>query len=180
MWVAIMVAATTQLDPAAGGSLPGFDAAQWQPPARVAAAQPAGPYEYHRVYSSDDAVAWAVLDLKMLQQVDPAAIPFCRWIWIPPQGDVTWIEANSLVVNSACNQSSLIVLPEVVSGGWLLRWDLRKLAPKPDDQHVGRTLWREQRLDRRIRRVRVLGVIRRQPLRRAIRNRQHRAGMPVR
>lgn len=133
MWSAVLMVAIGQLDPASGGTLPGYDPGQWQPPARIVEAAPAGPYEYHRVYDSTDAVAWALLDLKLYQKIDPAGVPFQRYVWIPPQGDVTWIEANSLVVNSAINQSSLIVLPEVISGGWLLRWDLRKLAPKPDD-----------------------------------------------
>ena len=57
-------------------------------------------------------------------------------------------------------------------------------APKPDvveqdDQHVRRALGRQQRLDRRERRVRVLGVVRRQARRRAVRDRQHRAGVAV-
>ena len=49
-----------------------------------------------------------------------------------------------------------------------------------DDHHVRRPLGRQQRLDRRERRVRVLGVIGRQPRRRPVGDRQHRAGMPVR
>ena len=49
-----------------------------------------------------------------------------------------------------------------------------------DDQHVRRPFRRQQRLDRRERRVGVLGVIGRQPGRRPVGDRQHRAGMPVR
>ena len=49
-----------------------------------------------------------------------------------------------------------------------------------DDQHVGCPFRWQQRLDRRERRVGVLGVIGRQPGRRPVGDRQHRAGMPVR
>ena len=48
------------------------------------------------------------------------------------------------------------------------------------DQHVRCPLRRQQRLDRRVRGLGILGVIGRQPGRRTIRDRQHRAGMPVR
>jgi hypothetical protein len=40
---------------------------------------------------------------------------------------------NSFLVNSAISQSSVIVLPEGVAGGWLILWDLRRLAPKDAD-----------------------------------------------
>ena len=58
-------------------------------------------------------------------------------------------------------------------------------CPEPDiidqdHQHVRRPCGGQQGLDRRKRRVGVLCVIRRQASRRTIRNRQHRAGMPVR
>jgi hypothetical protein len=134
MWELLMVALVGQIDPSLSRPLPGFDPAQWAPAPRISApAVPAGPYEYTRVPDTTDFVAWAVLDLKMRQQTDPASIPYLRWIAIPEWGDSTWVEANSLVVNSACNQSSLIVLPEVLYGGRMIVWDLRKLAPKPDD-----------------------------------------------
>ncbi len=47
------------------------------------------------------------------------------------------------------------------------------------DQHVRRAVWRQQRFDRRVRRVGVLRVVGRQSRRRTIRDRQHRAGMAI-
>lgn len=135
------MAALGQLDPSLG-PLPGFDPGQWQPP-RIdkSPAIPAGPYDYHRVPDSTDAVAWAILDLKSRQQADPTCGPFMRYIWIPPWGDVKWLETNSLVVNSACSQSNLIALPESSAAGWLIAWDLRRLAPKADDLHRLAIVW---------------------------------------
>jgi hypothetical protein len=133
-----------QLDPASGGTLPGYDPGAWRPAPPVRAKEvPAGPWEYSRVYDSADATAWAYLDLMTLKRDDPTGYPFYRWVWIPPHGDVTWLEANSLVVNTAVSQANLIVLPDVpdVGGGWLLRWDLRKLAPKPHQLHQLLVTW---------------------------------------
>lgn len=139
---AILLLAAGQLDPGAGGALPGYDPGTWKPPQLVSPlADPAGPYEYHRIYSAEDALAWTILDLKMRQTKDPHCGLFLRYVWIPPHGDVTWIESNSFVVNSACNHSSLIHLPEVGQAGWLLCWDLRKLAPKHDDLRRLAIVW---------------------------------------
>lgn len=130
MWSLIMVAAVAQLP---YDNLPGFNPADFAPPPRAALTQPAGPLNFARVPDSSDAVAWAVQDLKVRQQFDPHSIPFLRYLWIPPWGTVEWHQTNSLIINSACSQSSLIVLPESAAGGWLIVWDLRKLAPKADD-----------------------------------------------
>ena len=142
MWSMVMVAATLgQLDPAAGGTLPGYDPARWSPPPKITQAVPAGPYEYHRVYDTTDAVAWAVMELETRKALpvthpnywSPDDVPFKRFVWIPPNGDVSWVESNSLLVNSVCSQSPVIKLPEIVSGGWMLIWDLRELAHDPKD-----------------------------------------------
>ena len=57
-------------------------------------------------------------------------------------------------------------------------------APNPTSsrrmiEHVRRALRRQQRLDRRVRGVGVLRVVRRQPGRRSVRNRQHRARVSI-
>ena len=70
------------------------------------------------------------------------------------------------------------------AGGQLLgdrratRTTERARRPEPDiieqdHQHVRRARWRSQRLDRRIRRLRILGIKRQQPDLTPIRNRQH-------
>lgn len=152
MWSAVLMVAIGQLDPAAGGALPGYDPARWQPPPRIAQAAPAGPYEYHKVYDTSDAVAWAVLELetrKALPASDPnywgpEDVPFKRFVWLPPMagdaGDMSWIESNSLAMNSV-SHSSLIQHPEIVQGGWMLIWDLRQIAPKPDDRRRTLIWW---------------------------------------
>lgn len=88
------------------------------------------PVKSDRVPDTTDAVAWAVQDL-MLRQ--PSDRPFLRYLWVPPWGDVSWHQINSFLVNAAVSQSSVIVLPEGLAGGWLICWDLRRLAPKESD-----------------------------------------------
>lgn len=134
MWELLMVALVGQIDPSLAGPLRGFDPAQWAPTPKIAAqATPAGPYQYTRIPDTQDFVAWTLIDLKLRQQTDPGCAPFLLYIAIPEWGDSTWVEANSLVVNSAMNHSSLIVMPEVLYGGRMVVWDGRKLCPKPDD-----------------------------------------------
>jgi hypothetical protein len=140
MWSLVM-ALCAQLDPASGGTLPGYRPENWAPAPKLQDAAPAGPYEYHRVYDTTDATAWAVMEIET-RKVLPAAhpnhwsaedVPYKWFIWIPPHGDVTWIESNSLTVNQNVSQSGVLQLPEVTSGGWMLIWDLRRLAPKSAD-----------------------------------------------
>jgi hypothetical protein len=141
MWSLVMVAAVAQLDPASGGTLPGYEPAHWQQAPKFQNAVPAGPWEYHRVYDTTNAVAWAIMELetrKALPVTHPMHwsaedVPYKWFVWIPPHGDVTWIESNSLTVNQNVSQSSVLQLPEITSGGWMLIWDLRRLAPKHQD-----------------------------------------------
>ncbi len=147
MWSAVMVAILGQLDPSLG-PLPGFDPGQWQPPQIAAPQIAAGPYEYHRVPDTTDAVAWAVLEMKTRNALkpgdprywSPADCPFKRFIWLPPWADSTWIESNSLLVNSL-SSSPTIKLPEIVQGGWMLIWDLRDIFPDHDDLRRALIVW---------------------------------------
>lgn len=104
--------------------LPGLDApkASLEEPRREIVAE--------KVPDIRDAVAWAVQDIMLLSPIDRR---YTRYLWIPPWGDVTWHQANSWIVNSAISHSSTILLPEGVAGGWMIRWDLRRLAPKDHD-----------------------------------------------
>lgn len=88
------------------------------------------PVKASRVPDTTDAVAWAVQDLMLRPASDR---PFLRYLWVPPWGSIAWHQVNSYLVNTAISQSSNIVLPEGVAGGWLIVWDLRRLAPKDAD-----------------------------------------------
>jgi hypothetical protein len=123
----VMLATMGQID---YPTLPGFVPSRAAAPAIATPAPPPAPVEATRVPDTTDAVAWAVQDLLLRQPHDR---PFLRYLWVPPWGDVSWHQVNSFLVNSAISQSSVIVLPEGVAGGWLILWDLRRLAPKDAD-----------------------------------------------
>lgn len=124
--VLLMVAMTGQLPPPAmQGFIPGPAAVAPRPPA-----PPAEPVDAARVPDATDAVAWAVQDLLLRPA---SARPFTRYLWVPPWGDVSWHHVNSFLVNSAVSQSANIILPDGTAGGWLIVWDLSRLAPKDAD-----------------------------------------------
>ncbi len=83
-----------------------------------------------RVASTEDAVSWAAQDLLLQPKADR---PFLRYVWVPPWGDYDWVRSHSYIVNEIASQSASIQLPASVANGWLVRWDLRKLAPKDED-----------------------------------------------
>lgn len=135
--VLLMVAMTGQLPFA---PLPGYQ------PGPVAVAPrppepPAEPVDAARVPDTTDAVAWAVQEIvvrKALPLDNPNRwtaedVLYKRFLWIPPWGDVSWHHVNSFLVNSAVSQSSNIILPDGAAGGWLIVWDLRRLAPREAD-----------------------------------------------
>ena len=74
------------------------------------------------------AVGWALADLAL---VAPSDRPFQRYIWIPSFGDKRWIAAINFTINTAVSHSSVIQLGAECANGWLLRYDLRRLAPSP-------------------------------------------------
>lgn len=124
--VIVMVATLGQLSPPA---MPGFTP---RPTLPYAVPQPVRDIkvEASRVPDTTDAVAWAVQDIMLRPAADR---PFLQYLWVPPWGSIAWHQANSFLVNSAVSQSSVIALPEGVAGGWMMVWDLRKLAPKDAD-----------------------------------------------
>lgn len=79
-----------------------------------------------------DAAAWAVQDALALRTKNQTAA-HCLYLWIGPDEDPNVAKINSLAANSALSHSATIQLPELTAGGRLIRWDLRKLAPKPRD-----------------------------------------------
>jgi hypothetical protein len=72
------------------------------------------------------AVGWALSDLATLSSSDR---PFQRYLWIPHFGDKRWQAAISFTVNTAISHSTVIQHPAICANGWLVRWDLRRLAP---------------------------------------------------
>jgi hypothetical protein len=125
MFGAVIMLALGQID---YPTLPGYIPARSATP--IAPSLPSAPVKADRVPDVTDAVAWAVQDIVLRQPIDR---PYLRYLWVPPWGDVSWHQVNSFLVNSAISQSSIIQLPEGVAGGWLIVWDLRKLAPKESD-----------------------------------------------
>lgn len=83
-----------------------------------------------------DAAVWALQDALALKAQDPPqSAHHCLYVWIGPDESPLTAKINSLVVNSSLSHSSTIQLPELTAGGRLIRWDLHKLCPKPDDFH---------------------------------------------
>jgi hypothetical protein len=127
MFGALVMLALGQID---YPTLPGFVPSRPAAPAVTKPQASAEPVTAQRVPDTTDAVAWAVQDILLRPAHDR---PYLRYLWVPPWGDVSWHQVNSFLVNSAISQSSVIVLPEGVAGGWLILWDLRRLAPKESD-----------------------------------------------
>ena len=135
----IIVASLGQLD---YPNLPGFE------PLTIPAVvpqpnivQPQGPVEATRVHDTTDAVAWCVQEIAARKALAPGHPQFWtaedvlykRFLYVPPWGSVAWHQTNSYLVNSAVSQSGVIVLPDAFAGGWIICWDLRRLAPKDAD-----------------------------------------------
>lgn len=59
--------------------------------------------------------------------------PFVRYQWLPPWADKEWAGTMSFSVNTAASSANNLVTPDIIANGWVLRWDLRKLAPDPND-----------------------------------------------
>ena len=76
-----------------------------------------------------DAVGWALSDLIQLPEPDR---PFQRYLWIPPWGNDKWVAAIGLAVNSAPSHALTIQRSQVLANGWMVRYDLRRLAPKSE------------------------------------------------
>jgi hypothetical protein len=87
-----------------------------------------------KVPDAYDAAVWALEDALALRANQQSA-KHCLYLWIGPDAGPEVAKINSLAVNSSLSHSSTIQLPELTAGGRLIRWDLRKLAPKPDDFH---------------------------------------------
>lgn len=74
-----------------------------------------------------DATSWAFVAL--LSYPDPTYI---RFVEIPPYGDPEWIGALDVAVNMACSQTPILHRGDRHAGGWLIAYDLQKMAPDPE------------------------------------------------
>lgn len=81
-----------------------------------------------RVPTTSDAVGWALADVATLPDIDR---PFARYLWIPPWGRDTWVAGVNFAINSTASHARTIVTPRVLANGWLVAYDLRRLAPDP-------------------------------------------------
>lgn len=84
--------------------------------------------EVQKLPTPADATGWALADLVSLQESDR---PFARYIWIPPWGNERWVPAVGFSVNTAANHARTIQPAAVIANGWMMRYDLRRLAPSP-------------------------------------------------
>ena len=75
-----------------------------------------------------DWVGWALADLVTLPEADRGSI---RYLAIPPWGNEQWVPMLSFAINSSVSQSRMIVRPDVVANGWMVRVDMRRFVPNP-------------------------------------------------
>ena len=68
------------------------------------------------------------------------AAAFCRYVWID-DGSKRDGSAVMWAMNAAMSRSTTIVHPELLSGGRVQRWDMRRLAPDDDDLLELLELW---------------------------------------
>lgn len=84
--------------------------------------------DHVRLPTPADATGWALADIATAAEIDR---PFLRYLWIPPWGDEKWVAAIGFAVNSSPSHARTIQQAAVVANGWMLRYDLRRLAPQP-------------------------------------------------
>jgi hypothetical protein len=85
-----------------------------------------------------EAVGWALGDLAAVGEADR---PFQRYVWLPPWADERWIAAVNFSVNTAASHSAVIQLATPCANGWLMRYDMRRLAPSIEQLQKLLTTW---------------------------------------
>jgi hypothetical protein len=96
---------------------------QPQPTAAELAAQPAPVITLQP--TEIDAVGWA---LGALAAYPADAQPFVRFVWIPPWGSAEWQGVVDFSVNAAVSHARTLYRGDRHANGWLLAYDLRRLA----------------------------------------------------
>lgn len=90
------------------------------------------------VATASEATGWALADIATLSETDR---PFQRYVWIPPWSTEDAAAAVDFVVNSSASRSRSLHAGRRIANGWMLAYDLRLLAPAPDDFTEIRSVW---------------------------------------
>lgn len=94
----------------------------------IAALLVADPVKPEKLHTEVDAVGWAFQALTSYSEADR---PFMRFVYLPPWADPEWIGLLDYAVNSACSQTPLLIKGDRHAGGWLIGYNLARLAPDP-------------------------------------------------
>ena len=78
-------------------------------------------------HNTVDAVRWAAV---ALAEYKPERRKFIRFVYVPEWADKEWIGAMNFAVNAAASQVRTIHVADIHAGGWLLAYDLSRLATK--------------------------------------------------
>lgn len=81
------------------------------------------------LHTEADAVGWA---FAALTQYPEAERPYIRFVYLPPWADPDWIGVVDFAVNTACSHTRLLQRADRHAGGWLLAYNLQRLAPGPE------------------------------------------------
>lgn len=81
------------------------------------------------LHTEADAVGWAFTALSQYPEADR---PYIRFVYLPPWADPDWIGAMDFAVNTACSHTRLLHRADRHAGGWLLAYNLQRLAPGPE------------------------------------------------
>ncbi len=91
-----------------------------------------------RIATPADATGWALADVAQLPELDR---PFARYLWIPSWGNETWVAALNYGVNTAVSHAQTLHLGTTVANGWMVRYDLRRLCPRPEQLAKAIATW---------------------------------------
>jgi hypothetical protein len=92
-------------------------------------AQSAPATKVELLHTENDACGWA---FSALQSYPEADRPYIRFVYLPPWADPEWIGALDFAVNAACSHTRLLHRADRHAGGWLLAYNLQRLAPGPE------------------------------------------------
>lgn len=94
-------------------------------PAKQPAAPPAKP---ELMPTEIDAIGWY---FDALLKYPITRLPYMRAVWIPPWGDAEWHGVIDTLVNAAASQTGVLVKADIHANGFLMIYDLERLAPDP-------------------------------------------------
>ncbi len=91
-----------------------------------------------QTHTEADAVGWAFEALLKYEQEE---WPNIRFVYVPAWGDAEWIGATNVAVNLAASHSRTLHPADVHAGGYLLAFNLSRLAPHPKQLKTLRATW---------------------------------------